>query len=207
MEIVKGCVDAWVAAASSLSVDATVALYDAEDGVLLGTVDIDENAARKGHGRVREYFTHFLDKDAVEPCFPPLKGTCAGAAADARWGRDRAVTAAAVTGAPRRAGGIERPSRGAVADGRARGAGALRNRAADGDDTEEDVMVLSPELIAYNGYYSFKLTKNGETNLVHAKFTYLYRKNSAGEWKIMIHNSGMTPKPTETLDGLKPEVW
>lgn len=77
MEVVSSCVKAWVAAASSLSVDATVALYDAEEGVLLGTVDIDENAARKGKERVREYFAHFLDKDAVEPCFPPLKGTAA----------------------------------------------------------------------------------------------------------------------------------
>ena len=65
---------------------------------------------------------------------------------------------------------------------------------------DTDVMLLADDVIAYNGYYTFKLTKEGKTNAVHAKFSYIYKKDESGEWKIMIHNSGMTPKPTETTD-------
>ena len=73
-EVVLGCVKLWVDAVSSLSVEGVVALYDETQGTLLGTVDVDENAVRCGKERVKEYFTHFLAKDAVEPCFPEVKG-------------------------------------------------------------------------------------------------------------------------------------
>lgn len=63
---------------------------------------------------------------------------------------------------------------------------------------DADVLLLADDVIAYNGYYSFKLTKDGTTNVVHAKFTYVYKKDASGDWKILIHNSGMTPKATET---------
>ena len=64
-------------------------------------------------------------------------------------------------------------------------------------------MQLADDVIAYNGYYTFKLTKEGKTNAVHAKFSYIYKRDESGEWKIMIHNSGMTPKPTETTEAKK----
>ena len=66
------------------------------------------------------------------------------------------------------------------------------------ESADADVLMLADDVIAYNGYYSFKLTKDGTTNVVHAKFTYVYKKDASGEWKILIHNSGMTPKATET---------
>ena len=76
-EVVKGveaAVAAWIEAVKSLSVESVVALYDEEDGTLLGTVDTDADGTRHKHDRIRDYFKHFLDKDAVEPCFPDLKG-------------------------------------------------------------------------------------------------------------------------------------
>ena len=74
-EVAIGCVKAWVDAVSSLSVESVVALYHETEGTLLGTVDVDDNAVRCGKERVKEYFTHFLAKDAVEPNFPEMKGT------------------------------------------------------------------------------------------------------------------------------------
>ena len=74
-EIASTCVKAWVDAVASLSVESVVALYHEKEGTLLGTVDVDENAVRCGKERVKEYFTHFLAKDAVEPCFPEMNGT------------------------------------------------------------------------------------------------------------------------------------
>lgn len=64
-----------------------------------------------------------------------------------------------------------------------------------------DVQVLSssPVVAMYNGYYSFHLTKNGTTNIVHAKYTYVLKETADSHWKILLHNSGMTPKATETL--------
>ena len=40
-------------------------------------MDIDENGVRCGPERVKEYFVGFLDKDAVEPVFPEMKGAYA----------------------------------------------------------------------------------------------------------------------------------
>ena len=58
----------------------------------------------------------------------------------------------------------------------------------------EDVIVLSPTVAVYNGYYAFELKKGGTTNVANAKFTFLYRKNDKGQWKIIVHNSGFTPE-------------
>ena len=58
----------------------------------------------------------------------------------------------------------------------------------------EDVIVISPTVAVYNGYYAFKLEKGGVTNIANAKFTFMYRKDAAGKWKIVLHNSGFTPE-------------
>ena len=44
----------------------------------------------------------------------------------------------------------------------------------------------------YSGYYTFAMTKDGQTKDVHAKFTYIYRMTAQGV-KIVTHNSGITP--------------
>ena len=72
---VKSTIQQWIDAVQALDVDKTVSLYDEHDGTLLGTVDIDDNKVRHGKERIKEYFVHFLDKDAVKPCFPEMDGT------------------------------------------------------------------------------------------------------------------------------------
>ena len=91
---------------------------------------------------------------------------------------------------------------------------------------EADVLVLSPEAAIYNGYYTFELTpKAGDAKpsknrrgflrkllfwrsaagggsgmkIAKAKFSFLYRRDDAGAWKIVTHNSGFTPEGL--LDG------
>jgi nitrate/nitrite transporter NarK len=56
-----------------------------------------------------------------------------------------------------------------------------------------DVIFLDGLYAVYSGYYTFAMTKDGQTKDVHAKFTYIYRMTAQGV-KIVTHNSGITQK-------------
>jgi hypothetical protein len=56
-----------------------------------------------------------------------------------------------------------------------------------------DVIFLDGLYAVYSGYYTFAMTKEGQTKDVHAKFTYIYRMTEHGV-KIVTHNSGITQK-------------
>lgn len=58
---------------------------------------------------------------------------------------------------------------------------------------EKDVQRMGPDHIAYHGYYSFRLEKDGQARIAHAKFTYLYRRTEDDRLLILAHNSGLTP--------------
>lgn len=62
----------WIAAVRSLNPDAVTALYDPVTGTLLGTVDTQATGTRVGAKAIHRYFEHFLDRQAVEPHFPPI---------------------------------------------------------------------------------------------------------------------------------------
>ncbi len=77
-----------------------------------------------------------------------------------------------------------------------------------GDDAEElcapllpvppagAVQRLGAGVVAYSGYYCFRLRRAGEGApvLACAKFTFVYaREPSSGALRILLHNSGLTP--------------
>ena len=128
--------DAWIEAVQARDIDATVALYDSERGILCGTVDEKEQGPRVGSDAIREYFVHFLANDEVVAEFPP--------------------------------------------------------------DEKAKIVLLSEALALYTGYYVFQLTKDGKTQVVNAKFTYLYEKGRDGKLRIIHHNSGLTPEGITT---------
>jgi hypothetical protein len=46
------------------------------------------------------------------------------------------------------------------------------------------------------GIYTFELTTAGKTDKVPARFTYVYKKQADGEYKIQVHHSSAMPEPT-----------
>jgi hypothetical protein len=65
----------WIEAVEARDVEAVMALYDASEGVLQGTMDTKATGRREGADRIRDYFEHFLANDRVVVGFPEkIKG-------------------------------------------------------------------------------------------------------------------------------------
>jgi hypothetical protein len=146
-----------------------VALYDAAQARLLGTLDTQCVDVRCSADAIRAYFVSFLldNADAIEPLF----SDDAGAPPKALPARARGASGAEALAAPQQQ--LRLPPAAAV-------------------------QWLGPGTVAYSGYYCLKLrkTKHGETteSMACAKFTFVYRRDAAsGALRILLHNSGLTP--------------
>jgi len=62
-----------------------------------------------------------------------------------------------------------------------------------------EVIVLSDNIVVVNGYYDFRLVKAGVEKIAHAKFTFIFQRNSEGQLEIVTHNSGLTPQGIEIV--------
>ncbi len=68
-----------------------------------------------------------------------------------------------------------------------------------GEIVDSKLKVISEDAYLETGIYQFALTKNGEQSVVRARFTYIWQKNSDGEWKILHHHSGVEDEINEAL--------
>jgi uncharacterized protein (TIGR02246 family) len=59
---------------------------------------------------------------------------------------------------------------------------------------EDEVQVLSPDCYLHSGMYNFELGSSENKQLVEARFSFVWRKNQNGEWKIIHHHSSIKPK-------------
>jgi len=48
--------------------------------------------------------------------------------------------------------------------------------------------------LIYSGMYNFKMGKNGNREVIRARFTFIWQKNKNNEWKIIHHHSSLKPK-------------
>ena len=62
-----------------------------------------------------------------------------------------------------------------------------------GTVTEEAVNQISDEAYLHVGMYTFELDFDAGRQKVSARFTYLWRKNANGDWRIEHHHSSMRP--------------
>eukprot|EP00745_Piridium_sociabile_P013180 TRINITY_DN19694_c0_g1_i1.p1 TRINITY_DN19694_c0_g1~~TRINITY_DN19694_c0_g1_i1.p1 ORF type:complete len:196 (+),score=13.01 TRINITY_DN19694_c0_g1_i1:107-694(+) len=63
------------------------------------------------------------------------------------------------------------------------------------DVSDQDLVQLGNGTVAYHGYYDFLWSTNGKKQRAHAKFTYIYGRNTTtGELDIICHTSGLTPE-------------
>jgi hypothetical protein len=147
-----------------------VALYDAAQARLLGTLDTQCVDVRCSADAIRAYFVSFLldNADTIEPLF----SDDAGAPPEALPARARGASGSAeALAAPQQQ--LRLPPAAAV-------------------------QWLGPGTVAYSGYYCLKLRKtnhHGETaeRMACAKFTFVYRRDASGALRILLHNSGLTP--------------
>ncbi|WIA23804.1 hypothetical protein OEZ85_013479 [Tetradesmus obliquus] len=60
---------------------------------------------------------------------------------------------------------------------------------------QSTIRLLSPDVALHSGVYSFTLNPaEGETKIVQARFTFLYRKYGNGHWRIAEHHSSAMPE-------------
>ncbi len=62
-----------------------------------------------------------------------------------------------------------------------------------GKVTEDELNQISDEAYLHVGMYTFELGAEDNRQEASARFTYLWKKNEAGEWKIEHHHSSLRP--------------
>ncbi|MEL6442512.1 MAG: DUF4440 domain-containing protein [Cyanobacteria bacterium J06621_8] len=62
------------------------------------------------------------------------------------------------------------------------------------------VRMYGKNLAINSGYYTFTLSKDGETKEVPARYSFVYQKNGSNQWNIIEHHSSALPKAPEALE-------
>lgn len=63
-----------------------------------------------------------------------------------------------------------------------------------GEIVEDNVQELSPDAILHSGMYNFTVGQEDNRQVVEARFTFVYKKDGDGEWKIAHHHSSLKPQ-------------
>ena len=58
---------------------------------------------------------------------------------------------------------------------------------------EGAVQVLGQNCYAHSGMYDFELGPEDNRHVAHARFTFVWRREENGEWKIIHHHSSVVP--------------
>jgi len=59
---------------------------------------------------------------------------------------------------------------------------------------EDEVQFLGTDCYLHSGFYVFELGPETDRQLVEARFSFVWKKNKAGEWKIIHHHSSIKPR-------------
>ncbi len=59
---------------------------------------------------------------------------------------------------------------------------------------ESEVQMLGENSYLHSGMYDFELGPQEERQTVSARFSFVWEKNNAGEWKIIHHHSSIKPE-------------
>lgn len=63
-----------------------------------------------------------------------------------------------------------------------------------GTIVEDEVQELGPDYYLHSGHYNFELGPKNNRSTVEARFSYIWRKDRKGNWKIAHHHSSARPK-------------
>lgn len=64
----------------------------------------------------------------------------------------------------------------------------------DGEVIEEAVQPMGDKHYSHNGMYNFEVDENGKRVIKECRFTYNWRKEDDGKWKIIHHHSSVKPQ-------------
>lgn len=63
-----------------------------------------------------------------------------------------------------------------------------------GEIIEEEVQTLGPDCYLHSGMYNFTLGLSDGQQIVEARFTFVWKQDDQGEWKIIHHHSSVKPR-------------
>ena len=63
-----------------------------------------------------------------------------------------------------------------------------------GEIKEEEVQSLGEDFYLHSGMYDFEVGPAEERTIANARFSYVWKKDSNGEWKVFHHHSSVKPK-------------
>lgn len=62
-----------------------------------------------------------------------------------------------------------------------------------GEIKDGEVQSIGEDCYIHSGMYDFEVGPEGERSTANARFTYIWRKEEDGEWKIIHHHSSLKP--------------
>lgn len=62
------------------------------------------------------------------------------------------------------------------------------------DIKEQSIQVISDDVYLHSGIYDFEIGRDGEKQIVQARFSYVWKKDASGKWKIIHHHSSLKPQ-------------
>jgi len=63
-----------------------------------------------------------------------------------------------------------------------------------GEVVDGEVQLLGPDSYLHSGMYNFEVGPEGERQVVEARFSYVWKKDEQGEWKVIHHHSSAKPQ-------------
>ena len=59
---------------------------------------------------------------------------------------------------------------------------------------DQSIQLLGSNSYLHSGMYDFEVGSNGDRQMVHARFSYVWEKQPDGRWKIIHHHSSLKPE-------------
>ena len=63
-----------------------------------------------------------------------------------------------------------------------------------GEIKKEEIQPMGENFYLHSGMYDFEVDEDGERAVIEARFSFVWRKDSDGKWKILHHHSSQKPK-------------
>lgn len=63
-----------------------------------------------------------------------------------------------------------------------------------GEIIDETVRVISPDSYLHSGMYNFEVGQEDKRETLEARFSFIWKKDEAGQWQIIHHHSSVKPK-------------
>lgn len=70
----------------------------------------------------------------------------------------------------------------------------VKNPSASGKIIQEEVQTLGTDCYLHSGMYNFEVGSVDDRQVVEARFSFVWKKDDHGEWKIVHHHSSAKPK-------------